>query len=272
MPELLLELLSEEIPARMQTRAAEDLQRLVSEKLAAAGLTFTSARALATPRRLALVVDGLPERQPDRSEERKGPRVGSPEQAIQGFLKSAGLTSLDQCEKRVIGKAEFYFATSHAKGAATAQVLPALLIEALRSLPWPKSMRWGALVQRWVRPLHSVLAVFDGAKLAGALELGEGQSLPFGATTRGHRFLAPAAITVRDFPDYQAKLRAAKVVLDAAERRSIIARDAEALAKKHGLKLKADPGLIDEVAGLVEWPVALMGRIDAAYLASRRKC
>ncbi len=266
MPELLIELLSEEIPARMQARAAEDLQRLVTEKLTEAGLAFTQAEAFATPRRLALVVDGVPTEQPEQTEERKGPRVGAPEQAIAGFLKSAGLASLDQCEKRTVGKAEFWFATSRKPGRATARVLPGLLAEAIGALPWAKSMRWGANSFRWVRPLHSVLAVFDGAKLAGAVELGNGRSVTFGDATRGHRFLAPELFAVTGFADYQAKLRAAFVILDAEERERLIVERAEALAARHGLVLNLDPGLLDEVAGLVEWPVPLLGKIDPAFL------
>ena len=274
----------------MQARAAEDLQRLVTEKLAAAGMNFTSARAFVTPRRLALVVDGLPERQPDRTEERKGPRVGSPEQAIQGFLKSAGLTSLDQCEKRMIGKAEFYFAISRKAGLDTKKVLPELIWEILMDLGWPKSMRWAENKFRWVRPLHRIIAIFDGNVLDGALELGLGSPTPtvgrfatrsmaeanakktpqnfiaYSDLTAGHRFLAPKEFSVTGFADYQTKLRAAKVVLDREERKRIIVDQAQALAKKQGLTLKPDAGLIEEVAGLVEWPVALIGRIDAAYL------
>src|SRR5215813_8730017 len=162
MAELLLELFSEEIPARMQARAADDLKRLVTEKLKAAGLSFTRADAYATPRRLALVIDGLPTSQPDVKEEKKGPRVGSPQQAIDGFLKSAGLASLDQCEQRDTGKGVFYFAVVEKKGAATATVLPAIILDAMASLPWPKSMRWATYTQRWVRPLHSIIALFDG--------------------------------------------------------------------------------------------------------------
>jgi glycyl-tRNA synthetase beta chain len=164
MSELLLEILSEEIPARMQARAADDLKRLVTEKLMAAGLSFADARAFVTPRRLAIVVDGLPERQPDLKEEKKGPRVGSPEQAIQGFLKGAGLASLDACEKRVVGKAEFWFAVVERKGSATRDVLPDVIIEAIKALPWPKSMKWGNHRFAWVRPIHSFICMFNGCR------------------------------------------------------------------------------------------------------------
>jgi glycyl-tRNA synthetase beta chain len=265
MPELLLELFSEEIPARMQARAAEDLKRLVTGKLAEAGLQFTRAESYVTPRRLALAVDGLPERQPDVDEEKKGPRVGAPDQAVQGFLKASGLASLDQCEKRTVGKAEFWFAVVHRKGQATAALLPDLLIPAIAAVPWPKSMRWAANRFAWVRPLHGIVCLFGGHAIAGALELQPGE-VAFGAATRGHRFLAPAPFAVTGFEDYRAKLRNAYVILDPAERREMVRRDAEKLASLEGLSIKDDPGLLDEVVGLVEFPVVLMGRIDPAFM------
>src|SRR3954467_4896139 len=213
MAELLLELFSEEIPARMQARASEDLKRLVTEKLKAAGLSFTRSDAYPTPRRLALVLDGLPTAQPDVKEEKKGPRVGSPQQAIDGFLKSAGLSSLDQCEKRDTGKGEFYFAVIEKKGGATSAVLERAIGEVLQELPWPKSMRWASYGFRWVRPLHSIIFVFDGKPIVAEFKLGNfAQST--GRATRGHRFLAPGAITVTSFADYRSKLRAANVILD----------------------------------------------------------
>jgi len=265
MAELLLEIFSEEIPARMQAKAADDLKRLVTEKLKAAGLAFTRADAYVTPRRLALVIDGLPVTQADVKEEKKGPRVGSPQQAIDGFLKSAGLTALNQCEERDTGKGVFYFAVVEKKGSATAQVLPQIITEAMIALPWPKSMRWAGYTQRWVRPLHSIIALFDGKVLEGAFDLG-GKSISFGAATRGHRFLSSGEITVAGFADYQTKLRAAHVVLDAAERRSSIKAQTEELAKAKGLRVKPDEGLLDEVTGLVEWPVVLMGGIDQQFM------
>ncbi len=267
MGELLLELFSEEIPARMQARAAEDLKRLASDRLAASGLTFTSARAFATPRRLALVVDGIPASQPDLREEKKGPRVGSPQAAIDGFLKSAGLASLDQCERRDTGKGVFHFVIIEKKGDATNSVLPGLLVDVVQNLPWPKSMRFADLTQRWVRPLHFILALYDGKGVAGALPMGGDRVLRFGMSTRGHPFMAPGEITVTSFADYQVKLLAAKVILDPAARRAEIQRQCEAAALAHGLKVKPDEGLLDEVTGLVEWPVALIGRIDGEYMA-----
>ena len=266
MAELLLELFSEEIPARMQARAAEDLQRLVSDKLKAAGLTFTSAKSLVTPRRLALVIDGLPLAQPDVKEEKKGPRVGSPQQAVDGFLKSAGLTSLDACEKRDTGKGEFYFAVIDKKGVTTAAILPEIILAAMNDLPWPKSMRWAGNTQRWVRPLHSIIALLDGKVLSGAFDLG-GDKVAFGDKTKGHRFLSSGEITVTSFADYQAKLKAAKVILDQAERRAEIKRQAEAAAAKEALTVKQDDGLLDEVTGLVEWPTVLIGKIDDEFMS-----
>ena len=267
MAELLLELLSEEIPARMQARAADDLKRLVIDGLKTAGLSFDSARAFVTPRRLALAVEGLPLAQPDISEEKRGPRVGAPEQAVQGFLKGAGLASLDQAEKRDTGKGEFWFAVIDKKGGPTAASLPGIIEAAMKALPWPKSMKWGSGSMLWVRPLQSVVALFDGKLLAGEIAPG-GQMAPikFGDTTRGHRFLSKGSLTVTGFADYEAKLRASHVILDPVERKKIILEGAEKLCAAAQVALKADDGLLDEVAGLVEWPVPLLGTIDAQFM------
>lgn len=265
MAELLLELFSEEIPARMQAKAADELKRLVTDKLKSAGLAFTRADAYVTPRRLTLVVDGLPVTQADVKEEKKGPRVGSPQQAVDGFLKSAGLASLEQCEQRDTGKGVFYFAVVEKKGAATATVLPAIILEAMAGLPWPKSMRWATYTQRWVRPLHSIIALFDGKVLEGAFDLG-GKQVAFGQMTRGHRFLSKGEITVTGFADYRTKLHGAHVILDPAERRATIKSQADALATAKGLRVKPDDGLLDEVTGLVEWPTVLMGQIDQQFM------
>ncbi len=266
MAELLLELLSEEIPARMQARGAEELKRLVTEKLKANGLDFTEAHAYATPRRLALVVDGLPEKQPDMTEEKKGPKVGAPEQAIQGFLKANGVTSIDQIEQRETEKGTFYFAVRHVAGRATAEVLPELTEQSVMALSWPKSMRWGKGAFRWVRPLHSIVAVFGGQAFSGTFEAGDGTTIEVGSRTAGHPLLAPDYFEVACFADYEKQLRNAHVILDAAERRAIIEEQAAGLAEAAGLSVKDDQGLLDEVAGLVEWPVVLMGRIDEAYM------
>ncbi|MDX1574674.1 MAG: glycine--tRNA ligase subunit beta [Kiloniellales bacterium] len=265
MPELLLEILSEEIPARMQAKAAVDLKRLVCDRVKAAGLTFTGAAAFVTPRRLALVVEGLPERQPDATEEKKGPKVGAPDAAVAGFLKASDLASIDEAEVRETAKGPVYFAVRHVRGQPAEDVLPGLLAEAIRACPWPKSMRWAGSF-RWVRPLHRILALFAGRTLPGGLDLGGGRFVAFGNKTVGHRFLAPAPFEVTDFADYERKLRKAKVILDREERKAIIAAEAAKLAKAERLALKDDPELLEELAGLVEWPQVLTGRIDAAFM------
>lgn len=270
MAEFLLELLSEEIPARMQARAAEDLRRLVTGKLKAAGVAFERSAAHVTPRRLTLAIDGLPEKQPDVSEEKKGPRVGAPEQALRGFVKGNGLASIDQAERRETPKGTFYFAVRRVPGRPTADVLAEIVIGAVQEMPWPKSMRWATAGGRWVRPLRSALAILDGAPLKAALpfaeQAGESAAYRFGKRTSGHRFLAPERFEVESFADYRAKLRAAKVMLERGERRRAIEEGAAALAAGAGLTVKDDAGLLDEVAGLVEWPVPLMGRIDAVFM------
>jgi glycyl-tRNA synthetase beta chain len=269
MAELLLELFSEEIPARMQARAAEDLKRLVTDKLKEARLDFDTARAFATPRRLALVVDGLPLRQPDLREERKGPRVGAPEPAIQGFLKSTGLDSLDQCEVREVKGIDFYFVVQHKEGGSVQRVLVDALRHVAWSFPWPKSMRWADGRASYVRPLHNIVLLFNGQLvefMAGGIPTEGSLTIPVVNKTVGHRFLAPETFEVSDFADYRKKLRDAYVILDPAERREIIWRQATELAAAAGLTVKEDRALLDEVAGLVEWPVVLMGRIDEAFM------
>ena len=267
MAELLLELFSEEIPARMQARAAEDLARLVTDKLKGAGLGFTSARSFVTPRRLALVVDGLPTHSADEKKEEKGPKVGSPQQAVDGFLKKYGLTSLDQCEQRDTGKGVFYFAVIEKKGSTTDAALPQIIVDAIQAMPWAKSMRFAAQSFRWVRPFHSIIALFDGKVLQGVLTTGENTTIRFGDGTQGHRFLAPGKFSVANFADYKAKLLGAKVILDQVERRALIAKASAEAATKLGLTVKPDEALLDEVTGLVEWPVVLTGKIDAEFMS-----
>ncbi|MFZ1415434.1 MAG: glycine--tRNA ligase subunit beta [Defluviicoccus sp.] len=270
MAELLVEILSEEIPARMQARAAEDFKRLVTAGLAKARLDFTAAQAFVTPRRLVLVVEGLPERQPDIEEERKGPRVGAPQAAIEGFLKATGLASIADAKVQESGKGSFYFMVRQIPGQPTLDALPAVLAEAVTAMPWPKSMRWGSGTFRWVRPLNNVLAILDGVPVPWSIECAPGGagalSLTANDLTRGHRFLAPDEMPVSSFGDYRRKLSAAKVIIDPAERRRLIEDRAKAIAAAEGLTLKADAGLLDEVTGLVEWPVVLMGRIDEAFM------
>src|SRR5258706_1429570 len=274
MAELLLELFSEEIPARMQARAAADLKRLVGDELGRANLAFGSASAFVTPRRLALVVEGLPLQQPDVTEERKGPRVGSPDKAIEGFLRSAGIASLDECEQRDTGKGVFWFAVAKRSGKPARDILQSIIHRTILEFPWPKSMRWSDNDVRWVRPLQNVLAIFEGSPLNFSFDLraldtrkGKPNELALNATSQGHRFLAPAAFTVSGFADYRDKLRAAKVVLDPQERRAEILRQAEAKVAAVELTMRPDDGLLDEVVGLIEWPVVLIGRIDEAFMA-----
>src|SRR5437867_2567645 len=261
MPELLLELFSEEIPARMQAKAAEDLKSLITNALVDAGLVYEGAQAHATPRRLVLSVEGLAARTKDVKDERKGPRVDAPDQAIQGFLKSTGLRLADltvQDDK----KGKFYIASISRPGRATEAVIAEIVPDMIRKFPWPKSMRWGSGDLRWVRPLQSILCCFDGEvvnfEIAG---------LKSGSITRGHRFLAPSEITARRFEDYAQKLYEAKVVVDQTRRAELIQVEAKNLAFAQGLELIEDEALLKETAGLVEWPVVLMGSFDESFLA-----
>src|ERR1700741_5241799 len=273
MPDLLLELFSEEIPARMQAKAAEDLRRMVTDKLVAEGLVYEGAKAFATPRRLALTVHGIPARQPDLKDERRGPRVDGPEAAIAGFLKATGLASVSEAKiQRDPKKGDFYIALIEKPGRAAIDVLAEILPVIIRTFPWPKSMRWGARSAKsgaltWVRPLHAITATFgleteepDVVKFAA-------DGIETGQTTFGHRFMAPGAIEVRRFEDYDAKLLAAKVVLDPERRKDTILTDAKQLAFAQGFELVEDQNLLDEVAGLVEWPVVLMGSFDPQFLS-----
>jgi glycyl-tRNA synthetase beta chain len=272
MPDLLLELVSEEIPARMQRKAADDLRKLVTDALVERGLVYEGAKAFATPRRLSLHVAGLPVRGRDVREERKGPRVGAPEAAVQGFLKAAGLVSLDQAT--IVSdpkKGDSYVAVTEKPGQETVAAIAEIVPAVIRAFPWPKSMRWGKASAepgslRWVRPLHAILCTFGA-------ETEEPEVVPFavdgivsGNLTHGHRFHAPGAITVRRFEDYVASLERAKVVLDADRRKEIILNDARTLAFAQGLELVEDEGLLEEVAGLVEWPVVLMGSFEERFL------
>lgn len=261
MAELLIELFSEEIPARMQTGAATALARRVEDALKTAGLASERIETFVTPRRLALVAQGLPHAQPETVEERKGPRVGASEAAVQGFLKAAGLAALDQAEERESGKGRFYFAVIRKPGRPTTAVLAEILPGALAGLPWPKSMRWGSHDFRWVRPLRRVVCLFDGKIVP--FRLGP---VTAGAETQGHRFLAPEPFAVTGFNDYREKLKQSFVILDAGERRAAIEAKARAAAEADGLKWIEDPALLEEVAGLVEWPVVLMGSFDKPFL------
>jgi glycyl-tRNA synthetase beta chain len=273
MPDLLLELFSEEIPARMQAKAAEDLRRMVTDRLVAEGLVYEGAKAFATPRRLTLTVHGIPARQSDLKEERKGPRVGGPDAAIAGFLKATGLASLDEAKiQRDPKKGDFYIALIEKPGRATLDVLADMLPLIVRTFPWPKSMRWGARSAKpgalqWVRPLHAIVATFGIDTEEPDIVKFAIDGIEAGQTTYGHRFMAPAAISVRRFEDYEAKLKAAKVVLDPQARKDIILADARQLAFAQGFELVEDQALLDEVAGLVEWPVVMMGSFEPEFLS-----
>jgi len=272
MPDLLLEFFSEEIPARMQARAAEDLRKLVTDRLVGAGLTYDGAKAFATPRRLALAVQGVPARQPDVKEERKGPRVGAPDGAVQGFLKAAGLKSIKEAKVQPDKKGDFYVAVIEKPGRPAIEVIGEIVPAVVQSFPWPKSMRWGERSARpgalgWVRPLHSIVATFGPETEEPDVVAFAVDGITAGDETRGHRFLAPAPFKVRRLEDYMAKLEKAKVVLDPQRRQGMILADAKNLAFAQGYELVEDAGLLAEVAGLVEWPVVLIGAFDEAFLA-----
>jgi glycyl-tRNA synthetase beta chain len=290
MPDLLLEFLSEEIPARMQARAADDLRKIVTDRLVAAGLTYEGAKAFATPRRLTLSVHGVPARSPDVKDERKGPKVGAPEQAIAGFVKAAGLKSIADAKVQQDKKGDFYVALIEKQGRPAIEVIGDMLPDVVRSFPWPKSMSWGTpeftvdndgnyivdndgnyvLAEpwlKWVRPLHSIVATFGPETEEPDIVPFEVGGIKAGNETRGHRFMAPESFKVRRFDDYVANLQKAKVMLDPARRAQTILTDAKNLAFAQGYELVEDEGLLAEVAGLVEWPVTLMGSFDQAFLA-----
>lgn len=264
MPDLLIELFSEEIPARMQARAAEDLKKRMTDGLVEAGLTYAGAAAFSTPRRLTLALEGLLAESPTVREERKGPKVGAPDKAIEGFLRGAGLTR-DQLEERDTPKGAVYFALIEKPGRPAAEIIAEVLETTIRNFPWPKSMRWGAGSLRWVRPLHSILCQLSDENGSEVVPL-EIDGIKAGTVTQGHRFMAPGEITVSGFEDYAAKLKRANVVLDPVERQEAIWQEAGNQAFARGLELVEDKGLLAEVAGLVEWPVVLLGDIDAEFL------
>jgi glycyl-tRNA synthetase beta chain len=272
MPDLLLELFSEEIPARMQRQAAEDLKRLVTNALVERNLLYEGAQSFVTPRRLTLHVVGLPAAQPDSREERKGPRVGAPEAAIQGFLKSAGLSRIEDARVETDSKkGQFYVALIEKPGRETKDAIAEIIPAIIRSFPWPKSMRWGAASSkpealRWVRPLRGIVCTLATPHDAAEIVSFEIDGIASGDKTWGHRFMAPQPFHVRRYDDYVDALQKAKVVLDADRRKAIILADAKNLAFAQGLTLVEDEGLLEEVAGLVEWPVVLMGEFEAAFL------
>ncbi|WP_319410382.1 glycine--tRNA ligase subunit beta [uncultured Cohaesibacter sp.] len=270
MPDLLLELFSEEIPARMQRRAAEDLKKLITGGLVDAGLTYEGAREFATPRRLALSITGLTASSPDISEERKGPRVGAPEKALEGFLRGAGLSSIDEAIiQSDPKKGDFYVAVINKPGRKAEDIIADLVPDVVRKFPWPKSQKWGQAGEgalRWVRPLHSILCTLSVEGEGSEIVPFSVEGIESGNQTEGHRFHAKERFPVKRFEDYVTALKERKVVLDLDERKEIILNDARTLAFAQGLELVEDMGLLEEVGGLVEWPVVLMGEFEQAFL------
>lgn len=260
MAELLIELFSEEIPARMQKKASDDLKSMITKALKDAGLTFDVVDAYATPRRLALVVSGVPTATPDISEERRGPSTSAPEKALEGFMRGAGVTR-DQLEEREEKKGTFFYAKIEKPGRAATDVIAEAIEATIRNFPWPKSQRWGSASLKWVRPLHSILAVFGGETVAVDVD-----GFKAGNTTRGHRFMGADEFSVTDFADYKAKLADHKVMLDPADRAALIEAECKQLSVSKGVEWIEDRGLLAEVAGLVEWPVPLIGGFDAAFM------
>ncbi|MBL4639547.1 MAG: glycine--tRNA ligase subunit beta [Kordiimonadaceae bacterium] len=261
MADLLIELFSEEIPARMQKKASGDLQNMITKALKDAGLTFDAAAAFATPRRLALSVTGIPAATPDISEERRGPSTSAPEKALEGFMRGAGVTR-DQLEEREEKKGTFFYAIIEKPGRPATDVISEALEATVRNFPWPKSQRWGDTSLKWVRPLHSILCIFGGETVAATVD-----SFTAGNTTNGHRFMGADEFAVTDFADYKAKLADHKVMLDPADRMALIEADCIKLSAAKGVEWIEDRGLLAEVAGLVEWPVPLMGGFDDAFMA-----
>ncbi|MEE2933301.1 MAG: glycine--tRNA ligase subunit beta [Pseudomonadota bacterium] len=266
MAELLLEILCQEIPSRMQSKACEDLKQSICRGLKDHGLEFTCIEAYVTPRRLTVMVDGMLETQPDIREERRGPRIDAPKRAIDGFLSSNGIQTVEECEQRETEKGTFLFAILEQGGLPTIDILPKLITDSIERITWPKSMRWGENLFRWVRPIHSLMALFNGIPVKGALDL-QGEKIPFGTVTSGHRFMAPNSFEVKGFDDYCEKLKDGFVILDPDERKRKIKKQLSELARKAGLHVKEDNQLLSEVAGLVEWPVPLIGDIDTAFMS-----
>lgn len=257
MPQLLLELFSEEIPARMQAQAGRDLERMARERLAEAGFLPEAVKSFAGPRRLTLVIEGLPAAQPDRTEERKGPKVGAPQAALDGFLRSTGLTQDQLTERDGV-----YFALSAKPGRPTPEVIAEMVPAIIRAFPWPKSMKWGTGSLRWVRPLQRILCVFDGEVVPFEIE-----GIQSGDMTEGHRFMGSRApFRARHFEAYAAGLEANFVVLDPEERKARILEGARTLCFARSVELVDDQGLLDEVAGLAEWPTPILGDMDPAFL------
>ncbi len=263
--DLLIEFFGEEIPARMQVKASEDLKRLLLEQLAKAGLSCDKVESYVTPRRLAIAAYGVPKAQSDQTVEKRGPRIDAPEAAVQGFLKSVGLTNTAECDTKETAKGTFLLATQHIKGQQTKDVIPDFVNYIVQNLKWPKSMRWRSNTQSWVRPIHNILCIFDRDVVDGSVDLGD-QKIAFTNTTWGHRFLAPEAITIRCPDDYVFDLERATVVAVHKSRKALIQHKIQQLAKGHKLAIHPDPTLLEEVTGLVEWPMTLIGTIDQKFM------
>ncbi|MBW7911622.1 MAG: glycine--tRNA ligase subunit beta [Alphaproteobacteria bacterium] len=267
MAEFLLELFSEEIPARMQAKGADDLRDLIVKGLEEKGLTFTKAEAHSTPRRITVVVDGLPMENNPPPIDKKGPRVDAAQQALDGFLKSIGQSDFSKCVQEESPKGTFWYYREAVKGQPTAQVLSAIVEAVFEKFVWPKSMRWKAGQKSWVRPLRSIVALFDGAVVPLSFALGGGEAaVTSGKQSQGHRFLSSGAFEVKNFADYTEKLKAAHVILSRAERKAYISAEAQKLAAKEGLKVNENDGLMEEIVGLVEWPVPLVGTFEKEFL------
>ena len=263
MADLLLELFSEEIPAIMQNKACEDLNNIVTNALVEAGLTYKSSKSLSTPRRLCLMIEGLINKSPDTREERKGPRVDAPEQALNGFLRGVGLT-IDQLEVRDDKKGKTYFAIIEKEGRFASEIVSEVINDAVNNFPWPKSMRWGSKSLKWVRPLHSILCILSAEDGVETVKV-EIDGIKSSNLTAGHRFMSPDHFTVSSIEQYQKDLKKSYVILDAHERADHILEDAKNLAFAQGLELVEDINLLNEVAGLVEYPVVLMGEISKEF-------
>lgn len=267
MAEFLLELFSEEIPARMQAKGADDLRDLIVKGLEEKGLSFTKAEAHSTPRRITVVVDGLPMENNPPPIDKKGPRVDAAQQALDGFLKSIGQSDFSKCVQEESSKGTFWYYREAVKGQPTAQVLSAIVEAVFEKFVWPKSMRWKSGQKSWVRPLRSIVALFDGAVVPLSFALGGGEAAVMsGKQSQGHRFLSSGAFEVKNFADYTEKLKAAHVILSRADRKAYISDEAQKLAAKEGLKVHENDGLMEEIVGLVEWPVPLVGTFEKEFL------
>lgn len=263
--DLTLEILSEEIPSRMQLAAIEQFKNNFLKKLEEYGLSYGHTVSHITPRRMVLHMADVPTLQEDRVEEKRGPRVGAPEQAIQGFLASTGFSSLAECEQRSTDKGDFWFAMKAVKGVQTQDILPEIIQDVVQTFSWPKSMVWSGYTLPWVRPLRSIFCLLDGKAISGALDLG-GHMISYSATISGHRFLSPNEFSPESYNHYKQGLYDNFVILDQDARRDEIRSQIHTLAEKHGLSVRQDPGLLEEVTGLVEWPVCFLGKIDAAFM------